>query len=78
MRIIQAIVSWFEKRAFGVCSVLGDFLGIRSDSVRKYFIYLSFFTAGSPIIFYFVLAFVLEHKKYFRPFRTNRSSVWEL
>lgn len=44
-----------------------------------YFIYLSFFTFGSPIIIYFIMAFILEHKNYFKPFYTRkRPSVWDI
>lgn len=43
-----------------------------------YFIYLSFFTIGSPVIVYFIMAFVLEHKEFFKPFRSRRRSVWDL
>ncbi len=77
--MLQNIVSWFEKQAFGVCSMLGDAMGMRSHTIRKYFIYLSFFTAGSPVIIYFVIAFWLEHKHYLlNPFRSRRSSIWDL
>lgn len=73
---IDRIVSWFEQQAFGVCDWWGKKLGIRPTSIRMYFIYLSFFTVGSPIIVYFIMAFILEHKHYFR-FKRRRSSVWE-
>ena len=47
--MIQSIRFWFESRAFGVCTWLGDRLGIKSTRIRMYFIYLSFFTFGSPV-----------------------------
>lgn len=75
--MIRSIVSWFEKQAFGVCTWLGEKFGIRTTTIRMYFIYLSFFTVGSPVIVYFILAFILEHKKYFRPNR-KRHSVWDI
>src|SRR3954465_3791229 len=75
--MINRIIQWFEQRAFGVCAWLGKKLGIRSTTVRMYFIYLSFFTFGSPIIIYFIMLFILEHKNYFKPFYTRkRPSVW--
>jgi phage shock protein C len=77
-RIINKITSWFEQQAFGVCSWLGKKLGIRSNKIRMYFIYLSFFTAGSPVIVYFILAFLLEHKEYFKPNRFRRPTVWDI
>jgi len=74
--MIQYIRNWFEARAFGVCAWLGKKMGIRATTIRMYFIYLSFFTFGSPIIIYFILAFLLENKKYFKP-RRKRPSVWD-
>lgn len=43
-------VSLFELKLFGLCSWLGEKLGISATTIRMYFIYLSFFTFGSPII----------------------------
>jgi len=76
--IIGDIVAWFEQQAFGVCTWLGRKLGIKSTTVRMYFIYLSFFTFGSPIIIYFILAFLLENKKYFTPSSKTRRRTWDL
>lgn len=75
--MIKKITSWFEKRAFGVCTWLGKKMGIRSTTIRMYFIYLSFFTAGSPIIIYFIMAFILEHKEYFKPRKLKRPNIWD-
>lgn len=75
---IGKIASWFEQRAFGVCNWWGSKLGIRPTRIRMYFIYLSFFTVGSPVIVYFIMAFILEHKEYFKPKRLRRASVWDL
>ncbi len=55
-----------EQRAYGVCSKLGEKLGISSSSIRLYFIYTSFLAFGSPIILYLVLAFWLNIRKYLR------------
>ncbi|MFN5181791.1 MAG: PspC domain-containing protein [Bacteroidota bacterium] len=77
--MIRNIISWFEERAFGVCDWLGKKLGIQSTTVRMYFIYLSFFTFGSPVIVYFVLVFLLENKRFFKLSNyRKRSSVWDL
>jgi phage shock protein C len=77
--MIRRISQWFEERAFGVCTWWGKKLGIRTTTVRMYFIYLSFFTFGSPVIIYFIMAFILEHKQYFKLFSgKKRSSVWDL
>lgn len=76
--MIKHIISWFEKRAFGVCDWWGEKLGIKPTTIRMYFIYLSFFTAGSPVIIYFFMAFILEHKEYFKPKKYKRRSVWDI
>ncbi len=76
---IDRIAAWFEQQAFGVCSWWGRKLGIRATRIRMYFIYLSFFTVGSPVIIYFIMAFFLEHKEYFKPRRyRTRDRIWDL
>ena len=75
--MIRSISSGVEQQAFGVCAWLGKKLGIRTTTIRMYFIYLSFFTVGSPVIVYFIMAFILEHKEFFKPGR-RRPSVWDL
>ncbi len=76
--MVNNIISWFEQQAFGVCEWWGNRLGIRTTNIRLYFIYLSFFTFGSPIIVYFIMAFVLEHKERFKPKPFRRKSIWDL
>ena len=67
-----------EKQAFGVCEWWAGKLNIKTEQVRLSFIYLSFVTAGVPMVAYLVMAFVLEHKERIKhPFR-KRSTVWEL
>ncbi len=79
MKVLQPIFYFFEKKTFGVCEWWGKKLGLPVKNVRMYFVYLSFFTAGSPIILYFIMAFILEHKKYFKqPNTRNRNTIWEL
>ncbi|MBC7861376.1 MAG: PspC family transcriptional regulator [Bacteroidia bacterium] len=76
---VKNVASWFEQQAFGVCEWWGKKLGIRTTKIRMYFIYLSFFTLGSPVILYFFMAFILENKNYFKPSRyKKRKSVWDL
>jgi phage shock protein C len=75
---MKRIFDYFEKQAFGVCSWWGDKLGIGAHRVRLSFIYLSFITLGSPLIIYLVMAFILENKRYFKPRRHKRSTIWEL
>lgn len=67
-----------EFQVFGVCSKIGEKLGIKTTTIRMYFIYLSFFTFGSPIIIYLILAFLNENKNYFKVKRNSRSSIWDL
>jgi len=77
--MVKRIIQWFEQKDFGVCEWWGKKLGIKTTKVRMYFIYLSFFTIGSPIIIYFIMAFILENKNYFKPFYyKKRRSVWDL
>jgi len=77
-KLVFIIIAWFEQQAFGVCDSLGNKLGIRGTTVRLYFIYLSFFTFGSPVIIYFILAFFKENKKYFFPKSQSRKRLWDL
>ncbi len=51
---------------FGVCTFLGERMGIAISSIRLYFIYVSFLTFGSPIIFYLIMAFWLNVRRYWR------------
>jgi phage shock protein PspC (stress-responsive transcriptional regulator) len=62
---------YIEWRAFGVCSALGEKLGIATSRIRMWFIYVSFLTMGSPIIIYLVLAFTMNIKKYILNARRN-------
>ncbi len=53
-----------ETTAFGVCTYLGDKMGVAASRVRMYFIYISFLTFGSPALLYFIIAFWLNVKRY--------------
>ncbi len=75
-KLVQHIQNFFERQAFGVCAWWGDKLKINSSRVRVYFIYVSFVTLGSPILLYLIMAFLLEHKEYFK-FR-SRNTIWDL
>ncbi len=55
-----------ETRVFGVCSYLGEKMGIAGRRVRLYFIYAAFLTFGSPVIIYLVAAFWLNVRQYVR------------
>lgn len=62
--MINKIREFLELHAFGVCSAIGDKLGIASSRIRMWFIYISFLTLGSPVIVYMVLAFWMNMKNY--------------
>lgn len=53
-----------ELNAFGVCTAIGEKLGIASSKIRTWFIYISFLTMGSPIIVYMIMAFWMNMKRY--------------
>lgn len=75
MAFIGFVRNYFERQAFGVCTKLGEKLGMRSSVIRLFFIYASFLTVGSPIILYMILAFWLKMKDYVH---SRRSTVWDL
>ncbi|UBM60931.1 PspC domain-containing protein [Marinilongibacter aquaticus] len=65
-----------ESRLFGVCARIGEKLNFSAHSIRVYFIYASFFTLGSPILIYLILAFWMEVRRHIRLHR--KPTVWEL
>jgi len=78
MKWIQKIAFFFEMRSYGVCSWIARKSGISSSKVRVGFIYASFITLGSPLFIYLGMAWILEHKHYFKFQRKRRKSIWEL
>lgn len=78
MRLIQKIAFFFEMRSFGVCEWWAKKLGIRTTKVRLGFIYASFLALGSPLLIYLIMAWILEHKHYFKFQRRRRNTIWEL
>ena len=60
-----------EWNAFGVCSAIGNRMGIATSRIRQYFIYTSLLTMGSPIIIYMVLAFWRNLRKYVTAAKRN-------
>lgn len=68
---------WFrdlvERRAFGVCQYLGEKMHVSPAEVRKYFIYTSFIGMGSPLIFYLVVAFWVNLRRYIR---RGKNAIW--
>lgn len=63
--------SFVEWHAFGVCTYLGEKLGIATSTIRKYFIYISFLTMGSPLIVYLFVAFWMNIKNYILSAKRN-------
>ncbi len=61
--IMNSLKRFVEWHVFGVCSAIGQKLGIATETIRKYFIYLSFITAGSPVLIYLFIAFWMNVKR---------------
>jgi hypothetical protein len=75
MKLILRLKYFFEKYGFHVSSRLADALGMRANSVRLFFIYISFVTAGLGFGVYLTLAFWWRLKDLIR---AKRSSVFDL
>ncbi len=63
---MEKLQSFLEFQVFGVCTQLGEKLGIASSRVRMFFIYASFLTMGSPVIAYLILAWWWDFRKHLR------------
>ncbi len=72
---IYNIRYFFERNGFYVSSRLGDRLGMRAKSVRLFFIYATFATAGLGFVIYLTLAFWLKLKDLVY---TKRTSVFDI
>ncbi len=75
MSVILKLKFFFEKYGFQVSSRLADKLGMRVTSVRLFFIYISFVTAGLGFGIYLTLAFWIRLKDLIR---SKRTSVFDL
>ncbi|MEQ7801256.1 PspC domain-containing protein [Pedobacter sp. ASV1-7] len=73
--MFQQIVTFFEKRSFGVCTYLAERLNISISKIRLFFIYASFLAVGFPIIFYVLAALVLDVRHYIKKIRLW---VWDV
>ncbi len=78
MSWLQKISLFFELRSFGVCQWWAEKLGIEQYKVRRSFIYTTVIGLGSPLVLYFIMAWIIEHKHYFKFQRKRKSSIWEL
>ena len=72
MKQVKHFIEW---HVFGVCSAIGERMGIATTTIRKYFIYFSFLAYGSPIIVYLALAFIIDMRK---SARQRRSFYYDL
>ena len=68
MKSIRHFIEW---HVFGVCTAIGERLGIATSIIRKNFIYISFITMGSPVIIYLFIAFWMNIKSYILNARRN-------
>jgi phage shock protein PspC (stress-responsive transcriptional regulator) len=71
---MRKLHAFLENKAFGVCTFLGEKMGIASSSIRLFFIYASFLTFGSPILIYLGIAFLMNIHKHLR---RKRSTIWD-
>ena len=71
---MERLKNLLERSAFGVCSYLGEKMGVASARVRLYFIYISFVTLGSPVILYLFAAFWINIKRYIK---SKRNLIWQ-
>ena len=62
---------FLELNAFGVCTAMGEMLGVATSRIRMWFVYISFLTMGSPVIIYMILAFTINLKKYIMAAKRN-------
>lgn len=68
---MHRIKDFIEWQVFGVCTAIGEKVGIATSTIRKYFIYMSFLTMGSPVIIYLFVAFWMNVKRYILNARRN-------
>jgi phage shock protein PspC (stress-responsive transcriptional regulator) len=68
---MNKLKNFIEWKLFGVCSAIGDKMGIAPSRIRTWFIYISFLTLGSPLIVYFILAFWMNIKRYILSAKRN-------
>jgi phage shock protein PspC (stress-responsive transcriptional regulator) len=68
---LSKIKGFLEINAFGVCSTLGEWMGIATSKIRLFFIYITFMTMGSPILIYLSLAFMININHYIRLRKRN-------
>lgn len=75
LSLVIKLKYFFEKQGFHIASRLADRLGMRANSVRLFFIYISFVTVGLWFGVYLTLGFLIKLKDLVR---AKRSSVFDL
>ena len=68
---MSQLKEFIEWRVFGVCAWIGERVGISTSTIRKYFIYISCLTMGSPVILYIFIAFWMNVRDYMMDARRN-------
>lgn len=68
MNRLRSNIEW---HLFGVCTAIGERMGIPTSRIRTWFVYVSFLTMGSPLIVYFIVAFWMNMKRYIISLRRN-------
>ncbi len=74
-KMFQRIVTFFEKRSFGVSTYLANCLNMSTAKVRLFFIYSSFLAVGFPVLFYITAAVLLDIRLYMKKVRLK---VWDI
>ena len=68
---MKRLKDFIEWQAFGVCTAIGERMGLATSRIRMWFIYVSFLTLGSPIILYMIAAFWMNMRRYMSAARRN-------
>ena len=71
---MESLRSFLELQFFGVCTYLGEKLSMPSSKIRLFFIYATCVTAGSPVIIYLAMAFLINLRDYIKG---KRSPIWD-
>ena len=61
---MSRLKDFVEWNAFGVCTAIGNRMGIATSRIRQDFMDASLLTRRSPIIIYMILAFWRNIRKY--------------
>ncbi|MGZ5282026.1 MAG: PspC family transcriptional regulator [Bacteroidia bacterium] len=73
--VADKLKQFCEMSLFGLLAPLGDRMGIESSKIRMFFIYISFFSFGSPIFIYLAVAFIINIRQYI--YNRRRNPVWD-